>query len=203
METTAGGIVYPSPDDLASANALRLFAESTGGRILGQNVLLDELEFAPYAILSSMSTETITASMGLTDMEISVDVATSFSGSTSDGLGFSFLNSGFPTGTYLIGACASWLTAGTVLSITTSLNVRDPRGPKATDIHWDQIQATTSQTSRGWEQLNPCGLFDIYAPSTDAGAYARLDVIISGSGNITKTTDTTLWVYRMRGLPNA
>ena len=176
METTAGGIVYPSPDDLASANALRLFAESTGGRILGQNVLLDELEFAPYAILSSMSTETITASMGLTDMEISVDVATSFSGSTYDGLGFSFLNSGFPTGTYLIGACASWLTAGTVLSITTSLNVRDPRGPKATDIHWDQIQATTSQTSRGWEQLNPCGLFDIYAPSTDAGAYARLDV---------------------------
>lgn len=204
METTAGGIVYPSGDDLASAGACRMFAESVDARILAGNVALDSSEFPSFAIAKPSGVEAVYPSSGFGNpTAYDTIVAESSTYTCSDFFGFNLINNVWKPGIYMVGAMVNFRCVGAVNWVSCRIAVRDWRGPIATVPHIDYIESLTGPTARADEYNSLASIVEIHAPQGNAGATVWVELWVNGGTRVDHQPTSNLWMYRVGDLQNA
>jgi hypothetical protein len=204
MEITPGGIMYPSGDDLASAGACRMFAESVDARITAANRVLDGAQYPSFAIAKPSGVEAVYPSSGFTSaVQYDTIVAESATVTCSDFFGFTLSGSAWTPGIYMVGAMVNFRCVGAVNWVSCRVAVRDWRGPIATTPHIDYIESLTGPTARADEYNSPASIVEIHAPQGGPGATVWVELWVNGGTRVDHQPTSNLWMYRLGDLQNA
>lgn len=190
--------------DLASPVALRELAETVDRLLMEQESEIDYLERPEVIIVKMSSPETVFATTPTPwpgeflpfDTEVYVSRPGGYAGfGIETGTGINRWRSGI----YCTGATVDASITGSVNTAWLNLFLEDSRGPRLLSGYTETHRVAESSTTRGAVSLNSSKLVEVHEPGI-----ARVNALMNmtGTGNLTVQTTSTMWMYRVRGLNN-